>query len=54
MDFDVVDVDEEECRPVFPVRPGAQHPDPVSGSASTEVLLGAAIVRIRIGFGAEA
>ena len=35
MDFDLVDVDDEECQPVFPVRPGAQHPYPVSGSAST-------------------
>ena len=35
MDYDVVDVDEEECRPVFPVRPGAKQPAPLSGSAST-------------------
>ena len=35
MDFDLVDVDEEECQPVFPVRPGAKQPYPVSGSAST-------------------
>ena len=37
MDYDVVlvDVDEEECQPVFPVRPGAKQPDPLSGSAST-------------------
>ena len=35
MGFDLVDVDEEECRPVFPVRPWAKHQAPVSGSAST-------------------
>ena len=35
MDYGVVDVDEGEYRPVFPVRPWAQHQDPVSGSAST-------------------
>ena len=35
MDYDVVDVDEEESRPVLFVRPGAKQPYPVSGSAST-------------------
>ena len=35
MDYGVVDVDEVECRPVFPVRPWAKHQDPLSGSAST-------------------
>ena len=36
MGYVVVDVDDGECQPVFPVRPGAKQTSPVFRSASTE------------------